>query len=464
MMSSTPSAQTIRGTLKALQEGDLTTVDLMTEILQRIQETDVAVQAWLDVRPQFLLETAAVMDRRRTLGRTAAPFAGIPIGVKDIVDLAGYQTQCNMRSRAGCEPAARDAKVVHQLRKAGALLVGKTVTQEAAAGVVSAPCTNPWDTTRIPGGSSGGSAAAVANGTCLGAIGTDTGGSIRIPASLCGVVGLKPTHGRTSLEGIFPLSASLDTVGPIARTVADSVALWLAMSGRSPEISATWERYPEAQTSLAGKRIGVLRSFFQDRLQPDVARRFDEAVSSLRGLGAEVVECDWDEAASARSVAMLISRMESAQVHRDALRQAPDLMGDALRSRTMLGAIMPADAWFRVRAARIGIRNSIAAVYRTHGLDAIAAPSVPATAVRCDEAEVHYADNTVEELGAAMTRLTQPWNATGQPVISLPCGFDNTGLPIGLSLVGRPDEEFALADIAHAYEQANSYWRMMPGQ
>lgn len=463
-MTVTTSPQTIRGTLQALQAGDLTTVDLATDILRRIRDTDTAVEAWLDVRPQFLLESAAVMDRRRAMGRSVAPFLGIPIGVKDIVDVAGYQTQCNMPSRAGCDPAARDAEVVHQLRKAGALIVGKTVTQEAAAGVVSAPCKNPWDTTRIPGGSSGGSAAAVANGTCLGAIGTDTGGSIRIPAALCGVVGLKPTYGRTSRDGIFPLSPGLDTVGPIARTVADSVALWQVMSGRGEEVAATWERYPDEATSLAGKRIGVLRTFFQDRLQPDVAASFDEAVKKLRDLGAEIVECDWEDAAAARSVAMLISRMESAQVHRDAMRHAPEMMGEALRTRTTLGAIMPADAWFRVRAARLAIRNSIAAVYREHMLDVIAAPTLPATATRCDEPDVRYADGSVEELGLAMTRLTQPWNATGQPVISVPCGFDDAGLPIGLSLIGRPDEELQLADIAHAYEQANTFWQRVLGQ
>jgi aspartyl-tRNA(Asn)/glutamyl-tRNA(Gln) amidotransferase subunit A len=455
---------TIRGALRSFQEGGLTTVQLVTDLLKRIQETDTDVEAWLDVRPTYLIESAAVLDRRRSFGKGTGPLGGIPIGVKDIVDVAGYQTQCNMSSRAGCEPAGFDAEVVHRLRQARALFVGKTVTQEAAAGVVSAPCKNPWDTSRIPGGSSGGSAAAVANGTCLGAIGTDTGGSIRIPAALCGVVGLKPTYGRTSVQGIFALSPGLDTVGPIARTVADAVALWLAMSGQKAAVPATWERYPEGETSLAGKRIGVLRSFFQDRLQPDVASSFDEAVKTLRELGAEIVECDWQDAEAARSVAMLISRMESAQVHRDALRRAPEMMGEALRTRTTLGAILPVDAYFRVRAARVAVRNSIASVYREHGLDAIAAPTLPATATRCDEPEVRYADGTTEELGAAMTRLTQPWNATGQPVISVPCGFDGAGLPIGLSLVGRPDEELALADIAHAYEQANSFWQRVPGQ
>lgn len=461
-MTASTTVRTIRDALRMMGSGELSAADLVTEMLKRIDATDGEVQAWLDVRPKMLLENATVMDRRRSVARTTAPLLGIPIGVKDIIDVAGYQTQCNMPSRENVEVAAKDADVVHRLRRDGALFVGKTVTQEAAAGVVSHPCRNPWDTSRIPGGSSGGTAAAVANGTCLGAFGTDTGGSIRIPASLCGVAGLKPTYGRISRQGIFPLSGGLDTVGPLARTVADSVALYLSMAERGKEITRIWARYPEGETSLSGKRIGVLRSFFTERLQSSVATAFDEAIQSMERMGAEIVPCDWPEAEAARTVAVMISRIESAQVHRRALREAPEMMGDALRSRVELGAIMPADAYFRVQSARVAIRDSIAALYREHRLDAIAAPTLPATATRSGETHVTYDDGSQEELGPAMTRLTQPWNATGQPVISVPCGFDADNLPIGLSFVGRPDAELELADIAHAYEQAHDFWMRMP--
>jgi aspartyl-tRNA(Asn)/glutamyl-tRNA(Gln) amidotransferase subunit A len=276
-------------------------------------------------------------------------------------------------------------------------------------------------------------------------------------------VGLKPTYGRLPLKGIFPLSASLDTVGPIARTVADAVAMYLVMAGRGAEVPDTWARFPEGEASLAGKRIGVLGSFFTDQLQSPVAAAFEASIETLRELGAEIVPCDWTDAQAARTAAIMISRIESAFVHRDALRNAPQLMGEALRSRVELGAILPADAYFRLKAARVAVRDSIAAVYREHTLDAIAAPTLPATASTSGESHVTYDDGATEEVGPAMTRLTQPWNATGQPVISVPCGFDPAGLPIGLSLVGRPDEEMALADIAHAYEQANDFWTKMPG-
>lgn len=452
---------TIRQALREMASGELTAGALLDALLHRIAATDDEVHAWIDVRPRFLGEQAASMDRRRSLPREAPALLGIPLGVKDIIDLAGYATECNMRSRQGISPAARDAEVVHRLRRDGALFLGKTVTQEAAAGVVSDPCRNPWDTERIPGGSSGGTGAAIANGTCLGGFGTDTGGSIRIPAALCGVVGLKPTYGRLPLDGIFPLSDSLDTVGPLARTVADAVALFLAMANRAGEIPSVWDRFPEGKGTLDGTRIGVLGGFFTDRLQGAVANALESAVGTVRALGAEIVEVEWPEAMHARTVAMMISRIESAHVHRDALRRAPELMGEALRSRVEVGAIMPADAYLQLRNARVAVRDSIAALYREHRLDAVLVPTVPATAPRVDEPVV-YDDGTSEEVGAAMTRLTGPWNATGQPVIAVLAGFGEDGMPVSVSFVGRPDEELALADIAHAYEQAAGFWTKTP--
>lgn len=456
-MTDHAAPMTIRHALQAMANGELTSAQIVADELERIDRTDGEVHAWLDIRPRFLAEGAAAADRRRSLPRPAPALLGIPLGIKDIIDVSGYATECNMRARQGIAPAATDAEVVLRLRRAGALMMGKTVTQEAAAGVVSDPCRNPWDTDRIPGGSSGGTAAAIANGTSMAGLGTDTGGSIRIPAALCGVVGLKPTIGRLPLDGIFPLSASLDTVGPLARAVTDAVAVYLVMADRAGEVETVWERYPEGASSLEGKKIGVLRGFFTERVQSSVAGSFEEAIGTLRDLGAEVVECEWEEAQHGRTVASVISRAESAHVHRHALRTAPELIGDALRTRIQLGALLPADAYFQALAARVAIRDSIARLFREQDLDAVMAPTVPATAPKSGD-PVEYGDGSTEEVGLAMTRLTGPFNATGQPVISVPGGFDDKGLPIGLSFVGRPDEELALADIAHAYEQAVGLW------
>lgn len=453
---------TIRDALRGLEAKAFTTVDIVRESLVRLDATDAQIEAWVEIKPRLAMETAVYADRRRTFPTPVAPLLGIPLGIKDIIDLAGVRTRCNMESRVDCPVATRDAEVVRRLRQDGAIFLGKTVTQEAAAGVISDPARNPWDPDRIPGGSSGGSAAAVAAGTCLGALGTDTGGSIRIPASVTGLVGLKPTYGRLDLEGIFPLSPSLDTVGPIAKTVHDAALVYLSMAKRAREIPTLDERYPESGTSLQGTRIGVLSSYFLDRVQPDVASAFHDAVAVLRELGAEIVECDWAEAGAARAVALLISRIESAVVHRDGLRDAADLMGEALRSRLEIGAIMPADTYLRARQARKAIRASIAQLYRDHRLDALAVPTLPSTAPRADDPFAVHDDGSREEIGAAFTRHTAPWNATGQPVISVPCGFDTDRMPIGLSLVGRPDAELELCDIAHAYERSTGWFHQVP--
>lgn len=449
-----PSPLTIRQAVQNLDDKVFSTHQLMSDVLTRIQETDEEVIAWLDVRPKLIMETANAQDRRRMLPHAPAPLLGIPIGVKDMIDVSGYQTVCNMAAREDVSEAGRDAELVHQMRKSGVIFIGKTVTQEAAAGIYADPCRNPWDTSRIPGGSSGGSAAAVANGTCLGAFGTDTGGSIRIPAALCGVSGLKPTYGRLSVDGIFPLSPSLDTPGPMARTVADTMALYLAMLGKHKEIPQMWDRFPESGIELKGKRIGVLKSYFNENVQPEILAAQEDAVSKMRELGAEIVECDWQDATTARIVAKQISRIECGQIHRDLLVSNPEQMGDELRKRVELGAILPADVWFAMLAGREQVKQSIADLYGQHRLDAIIAPTTPVTAPKVGEKTITYADGSSEDTGAALTRFTGPWNATGQPVFAIPAGFDDLGLPTGLSLIGRPDKEWELADIAHALECA----------
>lgn len=455
------STLTLHDAMTGLNAGDFSAAELMRESLTRLQATDEAIQSWVQVEPRYAMEMAMAADRRRSIGPSPQPLLGIPVGIKDMIDVAGMCTRCNMESRAEVDPAAYDAASSAALRRDGAILLGKTVTQEAAAGVVSDPARNPWDPERIPGGSSGGSAAAVAAGTCLAALGTDTGGSIRTPAALVGIVGLKPTYGRLSNDGIFPLAPSMDTVGPMTKTVHDTVIMYLSLAGRRMEIPEQAERFPDSGKRLDGTRIGVLRSYFLDRVQPDVATTFHDAVSVLERLGAEIVECDWPEAGAARGVAMMTSRVESAAIHREQLRTAPELMGEMLRSGLEAGTLVTGDDYLRVRQARPGIRASIAKVYREHRLDAIVAPSAPATAPLADS-DVVYADGSTEAVRMAFTRLTSPWNATGQPVITVPCGFDTNRLPVGLSFVGRPDQELPLCDIAHAYEREAGWFRHLP--
>ena len=273
-----------------------------------------------------LLADAAEADRARAAGGVG-PLQGVPIGIKDIVDVCGLPTKCGSRSMEDCAPAIEDAPLVRRWKAAGGIILGKTVTQEFAAGTISAPSRNPWDLDRIPGGSSGGSAAAIAAGMALLTIGTDTGGSIRCPASVCGVTGLKPTYGSVSRRGIYPLAWSLDTAGPIARTVEDCAVALDTISGHDPldpgsapvrHVSAA----AEISQDIRGLRIGLPRAFFYDELEPELTEIFEAAADCMRELGAKLVEADWDLAAEARAVSMVINRAETSAVHDRRVRDA----------------------------------------------------------------------------------------------------------------------------------------------
>jgi aspartyl-tRNA(Asn)/glutamyl-tRNA(Gln) amidotransferase subunit A len=457
-----PTTLTLAEVLTAFQNRSLSAVELMSATLLRIERTEPELHNWVELYPREAMTGAQVADRRRAFPTSVTPLLGVPIGVKDIFDIAGKQTRCNARLRADVPVAKQDAEAVHVLRRDGAIFLGKTVTQEYAAGVVSAPARNPWNPEHIPGGSSGGSAAAVAAGCCVGALGSDTGGSIRTPTSVTGTVGLKPTYGRLSLAGVFPLSPSLDTVGPIARTVHDATILYLSLAARAAEIATLPARLSEGGDRLTGVRIGVLGGFFTERLQPGVARAFEQTVTALRDLGAELIELEWAEARAARAVALLLSRFESTAVHRDALRDSPDLIGEDLRRRIEVGTLLRGDVYLQSRQARLAIRRSIADLYSEHKLNAVVTPTLPATAPPADDLVVRYPDGGEEAVGTALLRLTMPWNTTGQPVISVPCGFDEGEMPIGLSFVGRPDAELPLCQIAHIYEQAAGWYRHRP--
>jgi aspartyl-tRNA(Asn)/glutamyl-tRNA(Gln) amidotransferase subunit A len=296
----------------------------------------------------------------------------------------------------------------------------------------------------------------VAAGACTFALGTDTGGSIRIPASLTGTVGLKPTWGTIPVRGVFPLSTSLDTVGSIAQTVADAMIAWRSLRRQGERIASTMELL-EATRSLAGRRIGLLGGHFAKRVQPDVLAATESAAAALASLGAEIVRVDWADAAVARATGLMIQRIEAAAVHATALRESAELMGEDLRSRLEVGSLMSGVEYIDALKAREAVKASIEALYRDEQLDAVLAPSTAATAPRADAQGITFDDGVTESFGVAMTRLTTPWNATGQPVISVPAGFDRDGLPIGLSVVGKPYDEMTIAVIAHAYEQATDW-------
>jgi aspartyl-tRNA(Asn)/glutamyl-tRNA(Gln) amidotransferase subunit A len=436
---------------------ELTSTNLTNLFLDRIERYQPELRAFVQVLADEARAEAAASDADRKAGIDRGTLEGIPIAIKDIFDVKGVPTRCGSRVRDDAPPAAEDAAVVALLRKEGAVILGKTVTQEFAAGVVSAPARNPWDPTRIPGGSSGGSAVAVAAGLATAAIGSDTGGSIRIPASVTGTVGLKPTYGTVSTRGVFPLAPSLDTVGPIARTVLDAAHFFDAIRGLDP-IDPNWAPDPTNSASsaedLAGIRIGVPRPFFFDRLQPGVARSVEGAIALMRELGAEVVETPWADAALARSAAMIINRVETVEVHADGIREHPHLYGQELLEQVQATTFFPRSQYVRALKAREYVKRSMAGLFAQHQLDALATPTLPATAVPADDLVVRYPDGGEEPVTLAYTRLTQPFNATGQPALSMPCGMDELGLPVGLQLVAKPFGEAGLCRIGSALEGA----------
>lgn len=452
---------------RLLRSGDLTAVALTEACLARIAETEPAIHAYVEVLAASAREDAARADADLAAGVDHGPLHGIPVGVKDIYDLAGVPTRCGSRVLDSAAPAAADAEAVRRLRQAGAVFIGKTVTQEFAAGVVSVPARNPWDPTRIPGGSSGGSAASVAAGSCLVGLGSDTGGSIRIPASVTGTVGLKPTYGRASKRGVYPLSWSLDTVGPITRTVEDAALTLNVMAGfdrgdpTTVDLPVT-DATVEIGKGIGGLRLGVARGFFFERLQPDVEDAVEAALEVFRALGAEVIETHWVNAEAARAIAMILNRVESAAVHEQTLRDSVQLIGDDLRQRLVAGTMVSGTDYIHAIRARIVAKRSMAALFAEDRLDALLAPTLPATALPADDLVHRLADQAEEPVGMAYTRLTQPFNATGQPVLTVPCGFDAHGLPIGLQIAGKPFEEGALCRIGHAYERGAGWYQCRP--
>ncbi|HEV2528421.1 MAG TPA: amidase [Thermomicrobiales bacterium] len=433
--------------------------DYLAATRTRLREMDETLHSTVMELPEEPLRT----------GADDLPLVGLAVGVKDIFDVRGTPTRCNSASRRDVGPADRDAVAVARLRNAGATLISKTVTQEFAAGVVSYPAGNPWDPDRIPGGSSGGSAAAVAVGAAALAFGSDTGGSVRIPSSVCGVTGLKPTFRSVSTTGVFPLSWSLDTVGPIARTVRDVALMYVLM--RDPDrVSRDDDRKgwiqllsgTDTERTLVGQRIGISPPFFLDRVHDDVRAAFDAAAGTLRDLGAEVVEVAWQDADLARACATVINRVESAAIHADAVEANPDGYGAELRDRLIASRSISSAAYLRALQGRIQSRRSMAATFEDHGLTALIAPTTAGTAARKDDLMIRYADGVAEPVGNGYLRLCQPFNATGQPVLGLPCGSDQSGLPIGLQIATAPGQELLACQIGAAYEAATDWHRRVP--
>ncbi|MGV9284984.1 amidase [Streptomyces sp. NPDC003730] len=439
----------------AIRTRRLSPVDLVDSVLERIGQTDPQLHAYVTVTAEHARRAARTAAKDIAAGRDRGPLHGVPMGLKDLIDVVGIATSASSRVRAG-HRAQASSTVATRLEAAGAVLVGKTHTHEFAYGLTTPQTSNAWHTGRVAGGSSGGSAVAVAAGAATFALGTDTGGSIRVPAALNGVVGLKPTYGLVPRHGVTPLSWSLDHVGPITRTVEDAALVLGTLTGHDPRDPASpgppAARYrPTADTDLTGLRVGVPRNYYFDHVEAEVETAVRGAIDRLEALGARLVEVEIPMTRYLQATQWGLMVPEATAYHERTLRTAPELYQAGVRILLEAGELMGAGDYLRAQRARTLMRREWAALLRK--VDLIAAPTVPATAARAGQETITWADGTTEGVSDAYVRLSSPANITGIPSLSLPVGHDTRGLPIGMQLLGPPLGERVLLRAGHAYER-----------
>lgn len=442
--------QTIEACTAAMATGTLTSVALTERCLAAIAEGNPRLNAFMTVTADEAMDAARTADAERAAGRVRGPLHGIPISLKDLIDQAGVPTTAASELRRAAV-ARTDAPVTTRLRAAGAVLIGKTNLHEFAYGTTNedscvGPARHPHNPAHSPGGSSGGSAVAVATGMSLASVGTDTGGSIRIPAGACGIVGLKPTYGEVPADGVVPLSRSLDHVGPLARTVTDAWLLQEVLAGRSPAADATLGAAP-----LRGLRLGVLGGYFLDVLDTEVARAFHAAVDTLRRAGAAVDEVTLPHAADLGPIYLHLQLAEAAAYHAATVERSPALYTPNVRLRLELGRYVMAEDMARAVRGRAVIAREIDAAL--DGRAALLTPTLPIPAPPIGAATVSTGRGE-QPVRAMMLRLTQPFNLGGHPAVSLPCGTTGAGFPVGLQLAGRRHATTGLMRVALACERA----------
>jgi aspartyl-tRNA(Asn)/glutamyl-tRNA(Gln) amidotransferase subunit A len=455
---------------EVLRSGLITPTELLAETLERIDQLDSDIQAFVTVMRDQAYEEAETAENEQRTGLFRGPLHGIPIAIKDLIAVKNVRMMAGSKVLADYVPQ-EDATVVEQLRRAGAVIAGKTNTHEFAYGTYTPPTRNPWNLTHIPGGSSGGSAASVAAGMCPGAIGSDTGGSIRIPSACCGATGLKPTYGRVSTYGVIPLSWSLDHVGPIARSAEDCAILFDAIASYDPrdpnsvsgppgKASATLIGGAEGRgpLSLQGIRLGVPSEPFVTPLDPEVRAAWRAALLVLQEEGAEIIDVELQRPTMDTYRTIQMPETSLTHMERGWLTGRLDAYSEKTRSLLLRGQTIPAVDYLRAQQQRRAFSSNLRAIMQ--GVNALVLPTIPMPAILIEQADTAILiDGVTENATVALLRLTMPFNLAGLPAISLPCGFSAGGLPLGLQIVGKPFEESMILRIAHAYQQLKDWHR-----
>ncbi|MBI3951644.1 MAG: amidase [Acidobacteria bacterium] len=455
---------TIEVLSQRLRQKEVSPIMVVEAYLERIDAMDRQINAYITVMRDQALADACRYEQEILAGEYRGPLHGVPIALKDLYDIGGVPTTAASKIYAD-RVADEDAPSVARLRKAGAIILGKTNLHEFAYGATTehsyfGPTRNPWDLERIPGGSSGGSGAAVAAGLCAVATGSDTGGSIRIPAALCGIVGIKPTYGRISCRGLVPLSWTMDHPGPLTRSVYDAAVMLEAMAGYDPRDPASVDRpVPNFTTSLRdgvhGLRVGIDPKWALYRIDSEVRTAFEAALVVLKDMGAEVVELSLSQIPEATEAALTILASEAAAIHEEFLHSRPQDYNANVHIRLEQGFLIRGVDYARARRVGQCLQRDLEEVFEMVNL--IATPTCSVTAPKFGQQTV-LLDGGETPVTAALTRFTRIFNLTGMPTITVPCGLSLQGLPIGLQLAGAVWNEEMVLRAAYTYEQATE-WR-----
>lgn len=459
---------TLQDAAAALRARKVSSVELAAEALERIRALNPKLNAIRTLMEQSALDSARQADRELEKGIDFGPLHGIPVAVKDVFETKGVRTTCGSKLFENFVPD-RDAAVVEKLDEAGAVLIGKTSMHELAFGITSnnphfGTVRNPWDTDRIPGGSSGGSGSAVAAGMVFMAMGSDTGGSIRLPAAFCGTVGLKPTFGRVSRYGVMPLDFSLDHMGPLTRSVRDAAVTLQALAGFDPRDETSSRRpvgnyIPGAGGSIENLRIGLPENFFFDRVDPAVKDGVEAMLTAAGRLGARIVPVRVPDIAAINAVARVIVMAEASALMEPFLGRREDFGADVLALFDQ-GRFIPATDYVNAQRLRRMMQREFRAVWES--VDCLFTPTAPIGAPRIGELTVRIGEET-EDVRLSCTRLVRSINLLGLPAVSMPCGLDANGMPLGLQIIGKPFDEATILRIGAALEDVTDFHNLQPG-
>ncbi len=449
---------------------EVSPVEVTNLFLERIESVGKQTNAFITVMAEEALSASRQAEHEIASGRYRGPLHGVPVGLKDLYYTKGVRTTGGSKIKEWAEFVPQeDSTVARKLKEAGAIIIGKLNMHEFAAGGTNenphyGPSRNPWDLERMTGGSSGGSGAAVAASLCTAAMGSDTGGSVRIPSSLCSIVGLKPTFGRISCFGVIPLSWSMDHPGPMTKTAEDAAIVMNAISGYDPKDASTADvPVPDFTESLekdiTGIKVGIPNAYFFDGLDDQVREAVGQAINVLGELGATSEDISFRHIEYSPHLRNTISMVESATYHERLTKAHAEELTPNVRDRLELGLLIPASYYIKSQRARSVIREDF--IQAMKKVDVLVTPTMAITAPRLGQETVTI-EGREEQVLEHIGRFSRPFNQAGLPACTVPCGFTSEGLPIGLQIVGKAFDEAMVLRVAHAYQQATQWHAKRP--